>query len=560
MVDTTPIGVLRRSYAAEAAFLQSDKKKSYWLTNFQTRPLGNPRADFTPRKADLKMSGKDNMSGDTTSSFDWETDVVVVGYGFAGGSAAITARDHGADVLILEKMPRGGGNSRFSYGGTFVVRDDETAIHNLVAWLDAMSLGTTPEDVLEAFVRGTLELPSWIQELGGRFTSQAGSPTHTSYPRTVAGPNFPDIARSSDMFDKLWLGDDPMIPPSQRLWELISSNVDRRQIEVRTDAPVLDIIMDEGRAVGVVAEIDGTRHAIRARDGVVISCGGFANNPELTHDYVASKPLMFAGNPGNPGNTGDGIALVTRAGALLWHMTRTSTFIGYQSPDFEAAFCIFFHGTGFVWIDKHGRRYVDETSVELHDFDRIFSYLNPRTDDFPRNPSWAVFDEETRLGGPLTWSMAGYNRETYKWSNDNSAEVDKGWIIRAESLEDLAPQIGVSVSELTNTIARYNAACAAQVDSQFGRPAATLSPLRPPFYAIQTRPVALNTQGGAKRDAAGRVISTTGSPIPNLYSAGEFGSIWGYRYPGGGNITEALVSGRTAGLGAATGDRRIDRS
>ena len=364
------------------------------------------------------------------------------------------------------------------------------------------------------------------------------------------------------MFDKFWLGDAPGTPPSQRLWELVSTNVERRDIAVHTSAPVLDVIRDEeGRAIGVLAEVDGRRRAIRARSGVVISCGGFTNNPELTRDYVASKPLKFAGSPGN---TGDGIGMMIRAGAQLWHMTRTSTFIGYQSPDYDAAFCIFFHGPGFIWTDRHGRRYVDETSVELHDFDRVFSYLDPRTDDFPRNPSWAIFDDETRRGGPLTWSMAGYNREAYSWSSDNSAEVAKGWIIRADSLAELASRIDVPESELVDTITRYNEACATGNDAEFGRPAETMTALRPPFYAIETRPVALNTQGGAKRDAEGRVVGTTGDPIPNLFSAGEFGSIWGHRYPGGGNVTEALVSGRAAGSGAArqraTGQSQTDMS
>ena len=126
-------------------------------------------------------------------------------------------------------------------------------------------------------------------------------------------------------------------------------------------------------------------------------------------------------------------------------------------------------------------------------------------------------------------------------------ELEKGWIRRADTIEALAEITGTDAAILRHTMKRYDDACRTGEDTEFGRKGDTLKRIEPPYYAIELHPVALNTQGGAKRDAAARVIDTHGQPIPGLFSAGEFGSIWGHLYPGGGNITEAMVFGRIAG-------------
>lgn len=487
------------------------------------------------------------------ASFDEEIDILVIGYGFAGASAAITAYDAGSSVTIVEKMPNPGGNSRYSYGHGFVAHDSEQSIVDLIAWLDAMCLHTTPVDVLEAFARGTRELPAFVEALGGKFSLASTGAIAQTFPHTVPGPNFPHIAPPRPMFDKRCVEGPAGEAPSLRLWKLLSANVEKREINVHLGCPAKDLVTDEGgRVIGAVVEIKGVRKAIRARQAVLMTCGGFIANDRMRHDYLPSKPMKFAGNPGN---TGDGIAMVTKVGADLWHMTRTSTFIGFQSPDHEAAFCIFFTGKGFLWVDRNAQRFVDETSVELHDFDRVFSHLDPDHVDFPRNPSWAIFDEEIRAAGPMTWPVAGYNRDTYSWSTDNSSEIEKGWIVRAETLAELAAKTELCEASLRATLDDFNATILSGHAPKFERPREKMKRIDPPYYAIKLHPTALNTQGGPRRDKDAHVLDAAGQPIPGLYAAGEFGSIWGYLYPGGGNITEALVFGRIAGRNAATGKR-----
>ena len=163
----------------------------------------------------------------------------------------------------------------------------------------------------------------------------------------------------------------------------------------------------------------------------------------------------------------------------------------------------------------------------------------------------AVFDEETRRKGSLSRGTAGYNRDLYTWSLDNSVEIGKGWILQGNSAVELAHKTAIEVSLLEKTIARYNTLCNAGRDEDFGRPREDLRALKAPFYAIKLWPALINTQGGPRRDKESRVLDPDGRPIPRLYAAGELGSIWGYLYQGACNIVEGLVFGQVAGKKAA---------
>ena len=171
--------------------------------------------------------------------------------------------------------------------------------------------------------------------------------------------------------------------------------------------------------------------------------------------------------------------------------------------------------------------------------------------EFPRVPLWAIFDEQTRRRGPLSRGTAGYNRDLYSWSLDNSAEVAKGWIRQGNTAAELASRISVDPKCWRKPSPGITAYCESGKDADFGRPKEDLRALEPPFYAIQLWPALINTQGGPRRDKESRVLDPEGKPIPRLYAAGELGSIWGYLYQGACNIGEALVFGRIAGKNAA---------
>ena len=189
---------------------------------------------------------------------------------------------------------------------------------------------------------------------------------------------------------------------------------------------------------------------------------------------------------------------------------------------------------------------------------------------YPRVPTHTVFDETTRLAGPFQaldpqrtrFALYGYTQlfKDYIWSSDNSVEIEKGWIIKADTLRELALKIKedpdneerMNPDTLEDAVARYNKYCELGTDHDFGRNPATLIAIEtPPFYSLKLWPRSTNTQGGPRHDKYRRAIHITGTPIPRLYTAGELGSAWGWLYQGGGNLGECIASGRIAGEKAA---------
>tara|TARA_E500000305_G_scaffold14713_1_gene10420 strand:- start:860 stop:1387 length:528 start_codon:yes stop_codon:yes gene_type:complete len=166
-----------------------------------------------------------------------------------------------------------------------------------------------------------------------------------------------------------------------------------------------------------------------------------------------------------------------------------------------------------------------------------------------------IFDQPLMAAGPL------YNKEPnrgwtammdrYDWSEDNSAELEKGWIRKAETVAELAGIIGVDAATLEDTIARWNAGAGNGEDPEYGRKL-MLSPFSEgPYYAIELSPSMINTQGGPRRNERSEILRPNGEKIPRLYSAGELGSIYSYLYQGTGNIGECLGFGRIAGRNVA---------
>jgi succinate dehydrogenase/fumarate reductase flavoprotein subunit len=139
-----------------------------------------------------------------------------------------------------------------------------------------------------------------------------------------------------------------------------------------------------------------------------------------------------------------------------------------------------------------------------------------------------------------------------QFSKDCSEEVAKGWIQKADTIADLAVKINLNPKNLTKAVDKWNDACDKGLDTEFGRSAANLGPIKQgPFYAMRISLGILNTQGGPKRNAKAQIVDPDDKPIPRLYSAGELGSMYSFLYNGGGNIGECLAFGRIAGRNAA---------
>ena len=481
-------------------------------------------------------------------NYDMETEVIVVGYGAAGATSAISAHDNGADVLILEKMPQIGGNTAVAGGNMTIPREPE----KFAEYMKRVCFGTTEPEIIDTFVQELIKNPDWIKEMGGELRKFVFPPATCSL--NIPDVTFPGIPGAESV--DLWCVKESEISDSfsggARLFQLLAGQVEQRGIKVMTSTPVKELIQnDKGEIVGVIAESEGKDITIKAKKGVIMTCGGFENDDWLKWDYLVPKPLCFYGSPGN---TGDGIRMTQKIGAAMWHMDAQSTKSGFKPAELPAAFAIEFTSPGFIWVDKHGRRFAGEGTIELHLFWEPLSVFDYERYEYPRLPYYAIFDEEVRRTSPICYGLSGYNvvAEKYKWSTDNSTEIKKGWITKAKNISELAKRLSMEESTLENTIARYNELCRAGKDADFARPRETLKAIEgSPLYAIELRPTILNTQGGPRRDKEARILDPDGKPIPRLYSAGEFGSILGFRYQTSTNLTECLVFGRIAGRNAA---------
>ena len=148
----------------------------------------------------------------------------------------------------------------------------------------------------------------------------------------------------------------------------------------------------------------------------------------------------------------------------------------------------------------------------------------------------------------------GWNRikGVYLWSEDNSVELEKGWIQQADTIRELATKIGKDPDILEAAVTRYNEFCAAGEDLDFGRDPEFLLPLEtPPFYAMELFTTRYNTQGGPRRNAKNEILDPEGNPIPRLYGGGELGSPYAHQYNGGMNLGDSMAGGRVAAANAA---------
>jgi len=509
------------------------------------------------------------------------TDIIVVGFGAAGGVAAIEAHDAGAATIILEKMSDPGGLSAVSAGGIRVCNDVEECYQYLLA----TSGGRTPDNIMRGLAEGMFEAPAYVRKLAEvsgaevKVTPALGNYPFPGYeslaycqvvkvPALEQANSYPAIRNPTD---------------GTRLFRVLEDNVKARSIPVLYRATAERLIRDaQGTVIGLSASIDGKTQNIRARKAVILACGGYEHSDEMKRQYFQAQPVLTGSFVGN---TGDGIRMAQEVGADLWHMWHYHGPYGmkHSDPDYELAFYMkavpmwtpgradvvsdlgitdlsgkpvsqkALARMAWILVDQNGRRFMDEYPPYPGDTGiRPFDAYDTKQQKFPRIPAFAVFDEEGRKMYPIGRAVANDRNHHYQWSADNSKEVELGILHRAETLAELARQTGMPQARLEQTIADWNAHCAAGSDPDFGRQPDSMVPIKSaPFYWGHIYPVVINTQGGPVHNIHQQVLNPFGEPIARLYAAGELGSKFGHLYMGGGNLAECFVGGWTAARHAA---------
>lgn len=477
--------------------------------------------------------------------WDVEADVVVVGFGAAGMATAVTAHEQGARVVILEKAPEGreGGNTRVAGQGYL----NTSSVDQAAAYLTALcGPFTVPEAMVQVWAEEMCQNNAWLAGLGG-------DPQEHQHP--PIGIEFPDLP-GSDCVHKFH--DGPTYGYSYT-WKLFERLVKERPINILYETPGRALIQRDvtKEILGVRAQQGNRSIHVKACKAVVLTCGGFENNQEMIRNYLPGVPYCYTS--GSPYNEGDGITMAMSVGADLWHMNNyAGPSMALKVPEVPTTFSMqALHYSkeipgGMIVIGPDGRRFTDEKFKTRHGKVPINGRWLPL---FTPCPMFLIIDHIQFSAGPLydKHPSHGWTQiiERYEWSENNSAELAKGWIKSANNIASLASIIGVDPTALTKTVGRWNSHCAANHDADFGR-TLMLAPLsNGPFYAVELSPSMLNTQGGPRRNERGQVVRPNGTPIPRLYSAGELGSIYSYLYQGTGNIGECLAFGRISGRNAA---------
>jgi succinate dehydrogenase/fumarate reductase flavoprotein subunit len=508
----------------------------------------------------LETGSKESLekSALETTKVDYDTEVLIVGYGAAGANAALAAHDAGARVLIMEKLGFPGGNSGVSAGAMLIPESIEQAVE----YYRALSFGTVDEEMIRAFAEAMVGIPRLLTDLGAEFKVRRMEPTY--FPTLLSGK----IQRIQ------------FNPTGQDGFRFLENLVQERKIEVLMKAQAKELIQDSQtrEVLGVKAQKNGKEMTLLARRGVILACGGYEYNPAMLADFNFPGATDYIFPWGTPGNTGDGIMLASEAGAALWHMASIEWgALCARKPSQEFGTAI---GAGlgrtmpegsFMFVNRYGKRFMAESTSLVHRKAPLeILFFDHERAEYRNLPAYMIFDEAHRRRGPIASTLeqfqsmwggpVGYPlvHEIYDWSSDNQAEIEKGWVVQAQTIADLAGRIQADAAALEETIRDFNRACKDNSDPQFGRTEHTLAPLEtPPYYAVELALTLVNTQGGPKHNIDCQVLDFNDRPIPRLYAAGELGSFFGFLYQGGSNYPEAWAFGQIAGKRVASETNRF---
>ncbi len=483
--------------------------------------------------------------------WDLETDVVIIGYGSSGAVAALTAAEAGAKVTILEKQRRGTGpevgnhySTSHMSGGVYLQPTEREATIKYFRAMSRMESGyaTTTEhgwsgdDLIDAYTDEALHNHEWL-EAHGFVMEKVGEGAEHNLPGVESFVSY--------RFERSGVG------MMRRFEELIDAEPN---ITVLYTTPATRLITNtSGEVLGVEAAAGETNPqtiTIRANRGVLMAMGGFEFDEDMKLNYLKVYPTYFTGSEAT---TGDGVRMATEVGAQMWHMNCASARIVAKFPEFPNAFSLWMTGvrpTPYILVDKYGKRFTNE-KFKGHTLYYELTVFDSHKLDFPRVPCYWIFDTKRMTSAKLAAAGGGVTGAMgrYAWSSGNVDELARGWIIKGDTLEELAEKLEMPVENLVQTVQTYNGYCEEGVDPEFDRAQVDLLPLgEAPYYAVRMWPGGPNTQGGARHNAQGQILDMYDRPIPGLYGSGEFGSLFGMLYPSaGGNLSECFAMGRVVG-------------
>lgn len=455
-----------------------------------------------------------------------EADVVIIGAGGAGMAAAVTAHQEGKRVIVVEKMPKMGGNTILAGGALNAVDDrSETAIaqNDSVEWHYQQTISggdyKGAPALVHTLVANAWDGVEWLKGLGMEFNEEAIF--------TVTGGLWPRAHK-------------PMMPVGTGFFDTYSKymQANGEGLDLLLNTTAKQITMDaDGRVDGIVCVGEtGNTITIKAHNGVVVATGGFGQNIELRQAFNTQWADLGADvkSTNHAGATGDGVKMLMELGADFVQMNyiqllplgdpQTGSLSGNIEKDVETR----------IFINKEGNRFTDEGGRR----DDMTRALFAQTD----KTMWIVMDSDKYPTGD----------ELNNFNESPNELVAAGRAVKADTLEELAVAMGVPAENLIAAVEDFNAHVASGEADEFGRKLYDTPIDNGPFYAGARVPTVHHTMGGVHINSDAQVIGEDGQIIPGLYAAGEVtGGIHGSNRLGGNALTDTVVYGRIAGMSAA---------
>ena len=515
------------------------------------------------KQAGLEPSDLVSKNTSTTKAKDIEetVDVVVVGAGGAGMTAAITATDAGKKVIVVESQPIAGGNSVRSTGGMNAAKTpyqdknefkeaagvektlataaekfaDNATITALAAtvksqwdtyqanpqgYFDSVELmeldtliggkGKNNPELVKALAENSADAIEWLASIGADVKNVGA----------FGGASVKRIHRPVNADGKVTAVGAYIVP-------ILEKNLQDRNVQFLFDTTANEIIMKDGKAVGIKGTgKDGHKVTINAKS-VVIATGGFGANAEMVEKY---KPeLKGFATTNAEGAQGQGIDMATAVGAATVDMDQIQIHPTVHIEEDGNAHLITegLRGDGAILVNAEGKRFYDEVSTR----DKVSAAIIEQTD----KSAWLVVDQAMVDKSAV---IAGY--------------IKSGYTVTGATYEELAKAMGVDEATFTSTMNTWNQAVEAKSDAEFGRTSFANPLTTAPYYAIKITPAVHHTMGGIVINPKAEVLNEKGEAISGLYAAGEVtGGVHGANRLGGNAVADFVVFGRISGQSAA---------
>jgi 3-oxosteroid 1-dehydrogenase len=537
------------------------------------------------------------------TAFDEMFDFVVVGSGGGSMCAGLVMKSKGRSVLILEKTAVVGGTTARSGGvmwipnNPFMKRDGvEDSFEKAATYLDAVSGNQTDAPGASRERRRTYltEAPAMVEFLGSQGVKLTRVAEWPDYYDDRPGGSAQGRTVVAELFDSNELGSwkpklrqtfirAPVpatleelleLPGLKRSWrvkllllKLVLRGVVakitgkdwvagggalqgrmlqaalRTGVEIRTDSPVNELVIEGGAAKGVVTVKEGRPWRVGARLGVLVNAGGFAHNQRMRDRYQPGTSVQWT--MAAPGDTGEMIEEMVHHGAAIAQMEeRVGTQVTLPPGALESEFKPTAQGMTAsphaILVDQTGVRYMNEGGSYM----AYCKGMLERNKAVPAVPSWALFDSQYMRQYMLAGTMPG-SKKPQRW-------YDEGYLRTAATIEELARCLNIDSATLKTTVERFNRFVTQDRDEDFHRgeraydrwlgdpfnkPSQTLGSIsEPPFYAVPVFPGDVGTYGGVVTDEHARVMRHDGTVIPGLYATGvSTASVMGRAYPGAGS-------------------------